>query len=128
MSSELIRDSAKRQSCTASPLGGFADQLFGGLRIARLFEPLLRIRPRRVQRVGQFSGVFSPRLRHLRSAAATAAGDFGGLADPVAGFEAFGNQIIAHGGDEAHLLAIGRGEQRGETRRALLDRIDQARS
>ena len=53
--------------------------------------------------VGELGGVFAAGLGHLGATAAAAAGDLGGFADPVAGLEAFGDQIIADGGDEVDL-------------------------
>src|SRR3954453_5854725 len=72
----------------------------------------------------QLGWVFATSLRHLWTPAATAAGDLCRFADPIAGLQAFGDEIITDGGDEADLCAIAGRHHRGEAWRALLDRID----
>src|SRR5205814_6722551 len=72
----------------------------------------------------QLRGILSARLGHLWPAAATTAGGLGGFADPVAGFEALGDQVVADGGDEADLSVAGGGEHDGVGGALLAERVD----
>jgi hypothetical protein len=64
--------------------------------------------PRHFQRLRKLRRIFAARLRHRRRAAAPAACRLCRLANPIAGLEAFGDQIIADCGDEGHFLPIAR--------------------
>src|SRR4051812_27232373 len=59
--------------------------------------------PRRRQRVLQFRRVFSAGLGVLRASPTAAASHLGGVANPVAGFEAELDHVIADNRDEADL-------------------------
>src|SRR4051794_29102037 len=80
---------------------------------SRLLYRLVRVLPRRIQRLGQLLRVFPAPLGHLGSAPASAAGGFGGFLDPVAGLETLFDQVVADGGDEADLAVLGRAEEDG---------------
>src|SRR2546421_12540173 len=66
------------------------------------------------ERFGKFRGIFSTGLSHLRPPTAAAAGCFRGFADPVAGLETLGDQVVADGGDEGDFAVAAAGEHDGE--------------
>ena len=62
---------------------------------------------------GDLRRVFAAALCHLWTASPAAAGYCGDLFYPIAGLEALGDQIIADGRDECHLLIVGSGQKDG---------------
>src|SRR5688500_4668372 len=95
-----------------------------GYEVFALLHDALRELAGAGERVRELRGVLAPRLCHLRTPPAAAAGDLGGFTDPVAGLEPLGDQVVAHGGDEADLPLARRTEQDAVAERLLLQRVD----